>query len=84
MSNFSLASLKNVAEELRAQVYPKNDTEKKVNYILTRSHLIGLVSNTLFGMFQVYEAISALTNWGASTTLLSDIAGDTYDRCVDR
>ena len=28
---------------------------------------------------QVYEALSGLKNWGASTTLLNDIAADTFD-----
>jgi hypothetical protein len=78
MSNFSLASLKNVAEELRAQVYPKNDTEKKVPSASVL-HITGDYVFDLCFAYQVYEAISALTNWGASTTLLSDIAGDTYD-----
>jgi hypothetical protein len=31
MTTFSIASLKNVADEMRAQYYPKNDTEKRVN-----------------------------------------------------
>lgn len=30
-SSFSLAALKNAADELRAQVYPRNETERKVN-----------------------------------------------------
>ena len=31
-ANFSLASIKNQIDEVRAQVYPKNETEKKVNH----------------------------------------------------
>jgi len=54
-SNFSLAALKNAADELRVQVYPKNETEKKV-----------------------YEALSS-KNWGASSTLMNDIAADSMD-----
>ena len=53
LSNLSVASLKNSLEEVRSQVYPKNDTEKKV-----------------------YEAVSS-ANWGASTTLMNEIAHDT-------
>lgn len=30
MSGFSLAALKNAVDEVRVQVYAKNDTEKKV------------------------------------------------------
>lgn len=55
LPSFSIASIKNAADELRAQVYPKNETEKKV-----------------------YEAMSS-KNWGASSTLLNDIANETYD-----
>ena len=55
-ANFSIAGLKNAADELRAQVYPKNDTERKV-----------------------YEALSS-KNWGASTSLMSEIAQETYQR----
>ena len=32
--NFSIAGLKNAADELRAQVYPKNETERKVRDIV--------------------------------------------------
>lgn len=53
--SFSLASIKSAADELRAQVYPRNETEKKV-----------------------YEALSS-KNWGASTTLMQDIANETSD-----
>jgi len=55
MTSFSLASIKNTFDEVRAQVYPKNETEKKV-----------------------YEALSS-KNWGASSTLMNDIAAETYD-----
>ncbi|KAJ1436875.1 hypothetical protein B484DRAFT_392985 [Ochromonadaceae sp. CCMP2298] len=54
-SNFSIAGLKNALDEVRVQVYAKNDTEKKV-----------------------YDALSS-KNWGASSTLLNDIAADTMD-----
>ena len=30
LSNFSLASIRNQLDEVRAQVYPKNETERKV------------------------------------------------------
>ena len=30
LSNISIASLKNSLDEVRAQVYPRNETEKKV------------------------------------------------------
>ena len=30
LSNISIASLKNSIDEVRAQVYPRNETEKKV------------------------------------------------------
>jgi hypothetical protein len=30
LPNFSIASIKNSLDEVRAQVYPKNETEKKV------------------------------------------------------
>jgi hypothetical protein len=30
LNNFSIASLKNTFDEVRAQVYPKNETERKV------------------------------------------------------
>lgn len=58
MSSFSipsLASMKSAVDELRAQVIPKNETEKRV-----------------------YEALSS-KNWGASTTMLNEIASDSYD-----
>ena len=58
MSSFSmpsLASMKSAVDELRAQVIPKNETEKRV-----------------------YEALSS-KNWGASTTMLNEIAQDSYD-----
>lgn len=55
MSGFSLAALKNTLDEVRVQVYAKNETEKKV-----------------------YEALSS-KNWGASSTMLNDIANDTSD-----
>jgi hypothetical protein len=32
LQNFSLASIKNTLDEVRVQVYPKNETEKKVFY----------------------------------------------------
>lgn len=34
LANFSLASLKNQFDEVRAQVYPKNETERKVFYFI--------------------------------------------------
>eukprot|EP01038_Epipyxis_sp_PR26KG_P012250 gene12250-16423_t len=52
VSNFSLATIKNSLDEVRAQVYPRNETERKV-----------------------YDALSS-KNWGASSTLLNDIASD--------
>lgn len=55
MSGFTLSSLKNSLDEVRAQYYPKNETEKKV-----------------------YEALSS-KNWGASSTLMNDIANETND-----
>lgn len=58
MSTFtipSLASMKSAVDELRAQVIPKNETEKRV-----------------------YEALSS-KNWGASTTMLNEIASDSFD-----
>ena len=51
----SLATLTNTLNEVRAQVYPRNETERKV-----------------------YEALSS-KNWGASTTLMHEIASDTFD-----
>lgn len=30
--SFSLASIKNYADEVRAQVYPRNETERKVSF----------------------------------------------------
>jgi hypothetical protein len=33
MPNFSIASIKNSLDEVRAQVYPKNETEKKVRRV---------------------------------------------------
>jgi epsin len=56
MSGFSLSALKNTLDEVRVQVYPKNETEKKV-----------------------YEALSSMKNYGASSTQMNDIARDTYD-----
>lgn len=53
--NVSLAGIRNQMDEMRAQVYPRNETEKKV-----------------------YEALSS-KNWGASTTLLNDIANESMD-----
>ena len=53
--NMSMASIRNSIDEMRAQVYPRNETEKKV-----------------------YEALSS-KNWGASTTLLNDIASESMD-----
>jgi len=53
--NVSLAGIRNQMDEMRAQVYPRNETEKKV-----------------------YEALSS-KNWGASTTLLNDIASESMD-----
>lgn len=55
LQNFSLAAIKNSLDEVRAQVYPRNETEKKV-----------------------YEALSS-KNWGASSTLLNDIAAESMD-----
>jgi len=55
MNNLSMATIKNSIDEVRAQVYPRNETERKV-----------------------YEALSS-KNWGASTTLMNSIAGDTGD-----
>jgi hypothetical protein len=34
ISNFSIAALKNAADEFRASVYPRNETERKVLLIL--------------------------------------------------
>ncbi len=31
MQNFSLSALKNTLDEVRVQVYPRNETEKKVS-----------------------------------------------------
>ena len=56
LSEFSIAAVKNAANEIRAQVYPKNDTERKV-----------------------YEALSS-KNWGASSSLMAEIAQETYQR----
>lgn len=53
--NISMAGIRNQLDEVRAQVYPRNETEKKV-----------------------YEALSS-KNWGASTTLLNDIANESMD-----
>eukprot|EP01039_Chlorochromonas_danica_P003926 gene3923-4290_t len=53
--SFNLASIKNSLDEVRAQYYPKNETEKKV-----------------------YEALSS-KNWGASSTLLNEIAQESHD-----
>lgn len=53
--NISMAGIRNSIDEVRAQVYPRNETEKKV-----------------------YEALSS-KNWGASTTLLNDIASESMD-----
>jgi ENTH domain len=53
--NVSMASIRNSIDEMRAQVYPRNETEKKV-----------------------YEALSS-KNWGASTTLMNDIASESMD-----
>jgi epsin len=55
LSNISIASISNSIAEVRAQVYPRNETERKV-----------------------YEALSS-KNWGASTTLMNEIAGETFD-----
>ena len=35
LSNISIASLKNSIDEVRAQVYPRNETERKVMAFLT-------------------------------------------------
>lgn len=53
--NVSMAGIRNSIDEMRAQVYPRNETEKKV-----------------------YEALSS-KNWGASTTLLNEIANESMD-----
>lgn len=53
--NISIAGIRNQIDEVRAQVYPRNETEKKV-----------------------YEALSS-KNWGASTTLMNDIANESMD-----
>jgi hypothetical protein len=53
--NVSMASIRNSIDEMRAQFYPRNETEKKV-----------------------YEALSS-KNWGASTTLMNDIASESMD-----
>ena len=39
LSNISIASLKNSIDEVRAQVYPRNETEKKVCFSSTMSVL---------------------------------------------
>ena len=39
LSNISIASLKNSIDEVRAQVYPRNETEKKVSFSNTISVL---------------------------------------------
>jgi len=54
MQNLSLDRLRNAVDEVRAQIAPKNETERRV-----------------------YEAISN-KNWGASSTLLNDIAADIH------
>jgi hypothetical protein len=53
--NVSMAGIRNQFDEMRAQVYPRNETEKKV-----------------------YEALSS-KNWGASSTLMNDIASESMD-----
>ena len=55
MPNVSMAGIRNQFDEMRAQVYPRNETEKKV-----------------------YEALSS-KNWGASTTLMNEIASESMD-----
>jgi epsin len=56
ISGFSLSSLKNTLDDVRASVYPRNETERKV-----------------------YEALSSLKNYGASSTQMNDIASETFD-----
>lgn len=74
MSGFSLSALKNTLDEVRVQVYPKNETEKKVAIeILCLCLLLYLIV-----LAQVYEALSS-KNYGASSTQMSDIAADTFD-----
>jgi hypothetical protein len=73
MSGFvipSIASLKGAVDELRGTYYPKNETEKRVSATINTFALLTLL--------QVYEALSS-KNWGASTTLMGEIASDSYD-----
>ena len=37
LSNITLASIKNQLDEVRAQVYPKNETERKVHSFYNKS-----------------------------------------------
>jgi hypothetical protein len=79
--SFSLASLKSAADELRAQVYPRNETERRVSFgfgFVVGIGLGRLGSNVECCCGQVYEALSS-KNWGASSTLMQDIAQDTMD-----
>jgi len=55
LPSLSLSGLVNAASELKAQYYPKNETERRI-----------------------YEALSN-KNWGASSTLLIEIASDSMD-----
>jgi len=55
LAKVTLSSISTAADELRAQYYPRNETER-----------------------EVYEALSS-KNWGASTTLMNEIAADTMD-----
>ena len=51
----TIGKMMNYAEEMRAQVMPRNETEKKM-----------------------YEALGS-ANWGASVSLMGEIAQDTFD-----
>jgi hypothetical protein len=40
LSNMSMASLKNSIDEVRAQVYPRNETERKVRQFLPMTYIL--------------------------------------------
>jgi hypothetical protein len=50
MSGFTLSSLKNSLDEVRAQYYPKNETEKKVQWFLISDLIHILINFMLVGI----------------------------------